>query len=40
MRVFLRHRIGRNLEGEAEEISTDSIIDNILKEIPQTVTQA
>jgi MoxR-like ATPase len=32
----LRHRIQRNLEGEAEEVSTDNIIRNILEKTPQT----
>jgi len=33
----LRHRIQRNLEAEAEEVSTDVIIADILEKIPQTV---
>ena len=36
----LRHRIRLNLEGEAEEIATDAVIDDILRQIPQTVVQA
>ena len=32
----LRHRIQRNLEAEAEEISTDAIITDILERTPQT----
>ena len=32
----LRHRIQRNLEGEAEEFSTDDIVRDILEKIPQT----
>ena len=35
----LRHRIGLNLEGEAEGISTDELIAGILQSTPQTVTQ-
>ena len=32
----LRHRIQRNLEAEAEEISRDAIVDDILSKTPQT----
>jgi len=35
-RPTLRHRIQRNLEAEAEEISTDAIIADLLEKIPQT----
>lgn len=31
----LRHRIILNFEGEAEDINTDELIDNILEEIPE-----
>jgi len=31
---ILRHRIIRNFEGEAENISTDDIVDEILKKVP------
>ena len=31
----LRHRIGRSFEGEAEEISTDSIVADLLKNTPE-----
>ena len=36
----LRHRIQRNLEAEAEEISTDTIVSDILEKTPQTAEAA
>jgi MoxR-like ATPase len=31
----LRHRILLNFEGEAEGVSTDAVIDEILEQIPE-----
>jgi MoxR-like ATPase len=36
----LRHRILLNFEGEAENISTDAVIDNIIKQTPTIATAA
>ncbi len=36
----LRHRIQRNLEAEAEEVATDTVIESIVDAIPQTAEAA
>ena len=35
----LRHRLILNFEGEAEGITTDAVIDEILRQVPQAVSQ-
>jgi MoxR-like ATPase len=32
----LRHRVILNFEGEAEGVSTDAVLDEILKTVPET----
>jgi len=36
----LRHRIARSFEGEAEEISTDKVVDDLLKHTPEFEEEA
>ncbi|MFW6067634.1 MAG: AAA family ATPase, partial [Myxococcota bacterium] len=36
VRPALRHRIILNFEGEAEGVSTDRVLDDILREVPET----
>lgn len=33
----LRHRMILNFEGQAEEVSTDSVIDQLIQEVPETM---
>jgi MoxR-like ATPase len=36
----LRHRIILNFEGQAEGVSTDAVIENIIKELPEDTLAA